>query len=189
MRLLVLFVSLVIALPAAAQQACSDFELVGFTSTTYLGTAGVLGLTVGCQAEFPDSRMCTSVEVMQTVNVPAGLSGDAWVRPVFVPVGTGSAATATLDASGLRDYTNDGLSCRAWSGFTSTGLVVSSDGAFSQPSGCATTPRSVACCAAPPGSNMAAIVPITSPVGRMMLVIAMLSAVGVYWTRRGAVAG
>jgi hypothetical protein len=36
---------------------------------------------------------------------------------------------------------------------------------------------------------MAAIVPITSPVGRMMLVIAMLSALGVYWTRRGAVAG
>ena len=82
MRFFVLFVSLVLALPAAAQQACSDFELVGFTSTAHLGNEGVLAFTLACQADFADSRMCTSVEVMQTVNVPSGLSSDAWVRPV-----------------------------------------------------------------------------------------------------------
>lgn len=184
MRLLVLFVSLVIALPAAAQQACSDFELVGFTSTTYLGNAGVLGLTVGCQAEFPDSRMCTSVEVMQTVNVPAGLSGDAWVRPVMIGSGT--------EASG-HAYNTAGLSCGGWSGtFAGTGLSVNATGGFfidQSSQSCLSTFRKVACCASAPSPTMAAIVPITSPVGRMMLVIAMLSAVGVYWTRRATVVG
>ena len=37
------------------------FQLVGFTSATFDGSQGVLGFTLACQAEFPGSRMCTSV--------------------------------------------------------------------------------------------------------------------------------
>lgn len=183
MRIFALLVSLVLALPASAQQACSDFELVGFTSTTHLGGTGVLGLTVACQAEFSDSRMCTSVEVMQTVNVPGGLTGNAWVRPVFVP----TIDTRTSDASGVESSgsTTPYLTCNGWTG-AFQGLTVNSDGGFSKVD-CATTPLAVACCAAPPASAMAAIVPITSPVGRMMLVIAMLGVLGIYWARRDVV--
>ena len=59
------------------------FQLVGFTSELRTGASGVLNFTLACQAEFPGSRMCTSVEVMETTNVPAGLPPRAWVRPVF----------------------------------------------------------------------------------------------------------
>ncbi len=44
---------------------------MGFTTATFQGGEGILGFTKACQAEFPETRMCTSVEVMQTVGVPA----------------------------------------------------------------------------------------------------------------------
>ena len=60
------------------------FQLVGFTSAAMLGNTGVLGFTLACQAEFPDSRMCTTQEVVETVVVPSLSGPDAWVRPVFI---------------------------------------------------------------------------------------------------------
>jgi hypothetical protein len=178
--LLVSLASLVLALPAAAQQACSDFELVGFTSTTHLGTEGVLGFTLACQADYADSRMCTSVEVMQTVNVPAGMSGEAWVRPVFLGGSTASGVTGVVE----------NLTCGSWSGYgdgSSAMTVNSSGGFYGGQHNCLSTALAVACCAAPPSPMIAAIVPISSPVGRMMMVIVMMGAVGIYWTRRDSV--
>lgn len=163
MRLLVLFVSLVLALPAAAQQACSNFELVGFSSSSVSGNTGPLDLALACQLDYADSRVCLKSEIGNTVNVPVGLSGEAWVKGgdlngegVFGTCNGESTNGFTVDAAGLPGE----LNC--------------------------TQVLPVACCAAPPSSTMASIVPITSPVGRMILVIAMLSAVGVYWTRRAA---
>jgi hypothetical protein len=116
-----------------------EFVLVGFTSTTHLGDTGVLGFTQACNAEFSDSRMCTSVEVMETVDVPGGLSGDAWVRPVLLGAGSSSFG---LDASGLI-----GTSCFGWQeGGSSSGLSVSGSGQFG--AGQCSTPLAVACCAA-----------------------------------------
>ena len=181
MRIFVLIAALVLPLPAAAQQACSNFELVGFTSSMHLGNEGVLELTLACQNDYVDSRMCTSVEVMQTVNVPGGLSGDAWVRPVFVPNG---GASGTADASGTTTTSPFSLTCGGWAGISSFGLSVNSNGGFNTESGnCNTTPLAIACCAAAPG-NMAMLVPVSSVAGRMLLVVLMLGAVGMYWTRR-----
>ena len=73
--------------PASADEASrTTHELVGFTTATFTCDQGVLGFTLACRAQFgSDTRMCNSVEVMRTVNVPSGLSGRAWVRPV--PIG------------------------------------------------------------------------------------------------------
>jgi hypothetical protein len=117
-----------------------EFVLVGFTSTTHLGDTGVLGFTQACQAEFSDSRMCTSVEVMETVDVPGGLSGDAWVRPVNL-TGRDSFGFG-FDASGV-----SGRSCDGWNNqSTVLGLSVSGSGQFGV--GQCSTPLAVACCAA-----------------------------------------
>ena len=199
MRSVVLLVScLFLALPASAQQVCSDFELVGFTSTTHLGDVGVLGATLACQDDYIDSRMCTSVEVMNTVNVPLGLTGSAWVRPVFVPpaMNGGSSvqhAMSSTDASGAiapddtraRSYN---LSCSGWGTSSSlrTGLSVDSTGAFGVSNECENL-LSVACCAAPPSPAMAAILPFSSSLARMMMVVLMLGVAGIYWTRRTVV--
>ena len=83
-----------VASPATAQT--DPFQLVGFTTNTVLGDAGVLGMSAACTlvallalvAEFGDMtgvRMCTSVEVMETTAVPAISEPEAWVRPVFQP--------------------------------------------------------------------------------------------------------
>ncbi len=76
--------------PAGAQGPPGDpapapprFELVGFTSTTTLGGVGIFVWTQTCQAEFALSRVCTSVEVMETVSIPARPTLQAWLRPIF----------------------------------------------------------------------------------------------------------
>jgi hypothetical protein len=67
--------------------------LVGFTSATTTGGAGIFAMTALCQAEFPASRMCTSAEVLATQKLPTlpGRNVHAWVQPTFVPVGAGAA--------------------------------------------------------------------------------------------------
>jgi hypothetical protein len=133
--------------------ACAPFHLVGFTAATFTGGHGVLGFTRACQAEFPGSRFCTSVEVMETAVIPAGLpAGEAWVRPVFVD-GPGSNV---VDASGSEDVAEQ-LSCAGWRESTPgpNGLVVDGAGRFRSTrrsptgmEGCH-VPRAVACCAGP----------------------------------------
>jgi hypothetical protein len=126
--------------PGAPGPGAANFELVGFTTATFTGGEGVLGYTAACGAEFPDSRMCTSIEIMNTVNVPTGLTGNAWVRPVLVPGGGGGAAT---EASGIEANSPNDFSCSAWRG-SGNGLVVYADGDFSI-GGC-TGARLAACC-------------------------------------------
>ena len=55
----------------------SRFQLVGFTTAALTGDSGLFAFTLACQAEFVGSRICTSPEVFETVDVPTGLSGDA----------------------------------------------------------------------------------------------------------------
>ena len=63
----------------------SRFQLVGFSSTPVTGGTGVLAMTAECQNNFSGSRMCTTLEVAETVVLPTVPVGFAWVRPVFVP--------------------------------------------------------------------------------------------------------
>ncbi len=129
-------------LPAAS--APPRFQLVGFSTTPRKGGAGVLGMTLECQNDFSGSRMCTSIEAMETVNVPSGLSGDAWIRPVFQP-----SVDSPADASGVPGRV-DHLSCAGWTASTTgtIGLGVNSNGSFTTRQ--CVVARPVACCALVP---------------------------------------
>lgn len=135
------------AIAAPAAKEAGRFQLVGFTAATFSGGQGVLGFTLACQDEFPGSRMCTSLEVMETTELPLlPGTGDAWVRPSFVPSGSVEAA----DASG-RSGTFRTLTCSGWNGGASTsdhGLGVSVAGKFLTP--VCFLELSVTCCAPVP---------------------------------------
>jgi hypothetical protein len=132
--------------------ASPRFQLVGFTTATSTGGPGVLGFTLACQQEFANSRMCTSLEILETTAVPAGLAGEAWVRPAIVA----PDVNVQVDASGvIGDATN--LTCSGWSFGTSGlgALVVDGSGRFRQSSGTGPSSfcnalRPVACCAPVP---------------------------------------
>ena len=126
------------------------FQFVGFSEPGVSG--GILGLNRACHAAFPSSRMCTTVEIMETVNPPMP-AGDGWVRPVLQAATTadgGSAGgeVAVLDASGYSSNggvsfpgleSADDLTCGAWRevdpggpspGTTGLGLLVDSNRSF-----------------------------------------------------------
>ena len=108
------------------------YQLVGFSTDTNKGQEGVITFTQSCQSDFgPTARMCSSVEVMETVDFPTLPYTYAWVRPVII----GNGYT---DVSGVRHWDIlDGrfLSCSGWT-FTGgnqglyTGLAIESDGSF-----------------------------------------------------------
>jgi hypothetical protein len=132
------------------------FQLVGFTSLLLPGGQGVLALTHACQLEFAKSRMCTSLEVLETTRVPSGLVGEAWVRPSPV---TSDSAGNWSDASGARVAQGEDLTCSGWSmatpGTGRAGLTVDASGRFAPSNFVGTgafcdTPRPIACCAAVP---------------------------------------
>lgn len=57
------------------------YQLVGFSTATRIGAAGVLGMTQACQTDFPESRMCTVDEVYETIVIPVlPDDGLAWIR-------------------------------------------------------------------------------------------------------------
>ena len=162
MRLLLVFLSVLFSVPALAQApkqvevindplavevvnppapAAVRWQLVGFSSGSINGLAGYLGLSLTCQQSFPESRVCTSLEVMDTTTIPSGLLGDAWVRPHFV-----SGGSSSVDASGVKGDSR-ALTCSGW-GEGRTGLTVNATGAFGLLS-CA-GPIVVACCALVP---------------------------------------
>ena len=129
----------------AGAQTVKQFQLVGFTEATLPADRGFIGFTAACQAEFEASRMCSSVEVIQTVDMPV-LSGSttAWVTPVAQP--GSSTGGIILDASGMEGQRDYGLSCRGWSfAFpASHGLIVDGRGRFDKVTCSRSNP--VACC-------------------------------------------
>lgn len=137
---------------AMLEASASGYELKGFSSTNRTGSGGMLGMNSVCAATFAGSRMCTSVEVLETRNVPdIASNANAWVRPSYAPVASGSnAASVALDASGVpapnaaNGTTSEDLACRGWAANGALGLVVNKNGAF-QLAGC-DSGRPVACC-------------------------------------------
>ncbi|GAG14310.1 unnamed protein product, partial [marine sediment metagenome] len=109
------------------------YQLVGFTADTFPVTTGVLGFTLACQVAFPESRMCTSNEVMETVTVPLDLSGEAWVRPSFVPIATGDNNVRAMDNSGNYGWPSS-FTCSGWRSEVNDGynkgLTVDATGRF-----------------------------------------------------------
>jgi hypothetical protein len=138
-----------LAFPAAAQDTCTPFQLVGFTAATFVGATGVLGFTLACQQEFALSRMCTSEEIVNTQTVPTSLAGSAWVRPSFRALAYAGTSTKFMDESGLGEYAQTGT-CYGWSSANGGGgLALDSSGSFSIHYDC-DLPLSVACCAPVP---------------------------------------
>jgi hypothetical protein len=118
---------------------------VGATSAMFDGAQGVLTYNNACHGDFPGSRMCTSVEVMETTPYIGGSFPSAYVRPVIV--GQNSDGVP-FDASGLPEQPTLGpsLSCRGYNdAIAARGLIVDSLGRFS--SVVCSLERPVACCA------------------------------------------
>jgi len=130
----------------ASAQTVKAFQMVGFTSANLDGGKGVAVLSRECQLDFAASRMCTSIEVMNSVVIPEGTS-EAWVRPVYSPFSAGIGERRVLDATGHMDSGDGALSCEGWSRNSSgiNGLTVDGSGVFrSRP---CNSGRRVACCA------------------------------------------
>jgi hypothetical protein len=126
------------------------YQFVGFSTSTFDGGQGVRTYTEACQADFSSSaRMCTSEEVLNTVQWPAVPdSARGWVRPSYQPT-----SFSFLDASGVgpQGRANGELTCGGWSFSASTlyGLAVSGDGRFVTPglNDSCDVARPIACCA------------------------------------------
>jgi hypothetical protein len=114
------------------------FQLVGFTTATYRGDTGVLGLTLACQAEFPQARICRSAEIIATIDIPTLSGTDAWVLPTPV-AGTQNSVVDGASGIFLPNYAD---ACNTGN----FGFIVHANGIFS-PDVC-THQRPVACCAA-----------------------------------------
>jgi len=107
--------------------------LVGFTTATTLPDIGRFAMTQICQAEYENSRMCTSEEIIKTVNIPPGMPAwePAWVQPVIVDTFLFSDDEIwAVDISGAKGRGD--LSCESWWSVSIyyQGLVVTHNGVF-----------------------------------------------------------
>ncbi len=111
------------------------WQLVGFTSATYTGDmGGHFGVMQKCELEFPNSRMCTTLEAQQTTTIPAGLTGEAWVNP------------GIADFSGLVNR-----NCSYWTHIGGgTGRTISATGGVGSDDCLIAHEQSIACCALVP---------------------------------------
>ena len=144
---LLVLASLLLASPATAQTT-KQFQLVGFTTNTVPADSGYIGMTKACQLEFEASRMCTTLEVIETVAIP-GLPANesAWVRPISL----GFEGLNLFEVSGAAIDTINQMTCDGWgptSNTTPTGLAITDKGIVAKVS--CTVPKPVACCALTP---------------------------------------
>jgi len=135
-------------------------QYVGVTTEAFDGGQGVFTYNRACNAAHVGSRMCTSEEIMETINPP--LVGDpgelAWVRPTYQPTG---GTTPQWDISGQSVATT----CFGWSknlpdyyGFAMTldkGTFTGND--FTGPT-CSTSLR-IVCCIPVPEPSAAVTIP------------------------------
>jgi hypothetical protein len=175
----VLLTLLLILLPGLghAQQSATTHELAGFSTSTFDGGQGVFTYTLACQSDFGSTaRMCDSLEVIRTTNVPSGLGGVAWVRPHFVSITESSGYRYALDVSGMTDG-GTRLTCNGWAYSTgSVGLVVGGLGGFFSNQACQDL-NPVACCVPIPDTSVAAV-PFLLPWVRGLFVGVLLLAAG-----------
>ena len=128
--------------PQPEPAAAGNLELVGFTIATTVGGIGLFGMTKLCQAEYVGSRMCTSEEIMKSINIPELPSDSyAWVQPVIIST---DSSRNYIDLSGIKGYQ---ITCNNWSigNASNSGFGVNHIGQFIRPSCNEIIP--VACCA------------------------------------------
>ncbi len=132
-------------------------QMVGLSTEKKRKRDGVIALNNACNTEFPGSRMCTTVEVMNSAGDFSAPQG-AWVRPVLKPVSLYSDFSVSPrrpvqfeEGSGFfTSGTTASLNCAgfAFSGGGDLGMIYIGEGRFSKLD-CATE-TAVACCAAIP---------------------------------------
>jgi hypothetical protein len=107
--------------PAGPSGSQARANLVGFSTATFTGSAGLLAFSLACQADFPGSRVCTSLDIAESTALPTALTGLAWVRPAALPSGTSSSI---IDLASLRE--GSGQHCGSWTNGSDSnfGLVV-----------------------------------------------------------------
>ncbi len=128
-------------------------QMVGITTERKAMSEGIIALNNACNAEFQGSRMCTSVEILDSV--VDFETTTAWVRPVLKPVSLFLNAISPprpvqFDAgSGFFNVNRQtSLNCEGYTRFGGTGIAVVDNGRFTKAS-CESTLR-VACCATVP---------------------------------------
>lgn len=83
----------------------STIQFKGFTSSAIApqGSGNIFSLNRACAAEFPTSRMCTSIELLDSIPAPPVFNYLVWVRldnPNFAPISSvGCAREDVPDAS------------------------------------------------------------------------------------------
>jgi hypothetical protein len=125
--------------PASEAAGSGELQLVGFTTTTTTGDAGILNLSRMCAQEFKNSRICTTEEVVRSVDPPPPPASPgptaAWVHATFrsslvFPAAQGDANEGSLyvfDPTGGTRETRVSATCDGWTDSTTNGTVVRFD--------------------------------------------------------------
>ncbi len=136
MRATLAVLAVALLVPAAAA-AGGGAKLVGFSSGSAPGDAGLFGMNALCRADYGrKARMCTTQEIRATVREPRGLPPvAAWVQTVPL--------SRDADVSGLPP-----ASCSQWSSSLNDdwGMTVDDAGRITNWQKTCDVARPVACC-------------------------------------------
>lgn len=149
MRTSILLTVSLVALSSAAATVAAEF--VGVTSSQvrpgepFGPLGGIAAAHARCQADFQNTRLCTTRDIFSSQLPSGGIRSEAWVYPHFV--GGGAAPASAIDFIGFIDSPN-ALTCEAWlntPGLALGGLKVRPDGALARESDCNRS-LPLACC-------------------------------------------
>lgn len=155
--MLFLIAVLMVALGARAVLAGEEREYIGSTSVSTFPHIGIVALHELCKADFPDSHMCSSVDIVRNGSrfSPPFDASSSWVTPRIVlgdkPETEGSTTNYfVVDISGTRlnnPALGGYLSCNSWRGSAShsRGMRLGISGSLDHTSCFQSLP--VACCA------------------------------------------
>ena len=121
-------------------------RLVGFTTSTATGSVGLTRLHELCHSEFSGSRMCTTEEIVASVDPPLATDREfAWVHTTIVA--SSDHANSLFDVTGKLLSLDQAVSpnCDGWSYPNTTTVAITTDTGAAILRSCADANR-VACC-------------------------------------------
>lgn len=138
---LVVFIPFILIFTHAVDVKADSF--VGFSSATATGDSGIMELNRLCQISFTGSHMCTTNELMNSVNkgnkTPS--AGTAWIKPFMIFYYQPSFAV--VDIAGFEGEPRY-LSCHGWTDVYDTGSAIDATGKFSRQA--CNNSLNIACC-------------------------------------------
>jgi hypothetical protein len=145
---------IVLAVGAGSPAAAQDSELIGYTTITRVGSAGILVFNEDCDNNFPGvgAHICTSGDFIRG-NLPTrpadpGANATNWIAPSVVGTVVANTVITVIDQSG-KTGTSANLTCDGWasSAATVTGLTANDKGTIVLAA--CNGSRNIACCAPP----------------------------------------